>query len=454
MSAFGRLLMETGQVLRRSRSLNILREIDANACRSREKIVEDQFQRLSWLLTDAETHVPYYRDMFRQIGIKSSDIRNFNDFSLLPILTKSIIKERGKDLVRQDLQNAKLRKSHSGGSTGVPLTFYHGPDYDDFAEAITFRQLSQCGWRIGDTIAYVWGGSDRFHSMPHWRRELTQTFRRRFQFDPFYSGDKDLGLWWKKWQRVKPVAVFGYASTIARFAAYIKAKGGYTSSSVKGVFTTAEKLYYPQRQAISRIFGCSVYDCYGSSEIRGIAAECSKGRMHVNADSVVLEVDRSGAAPGEIAPFIATSLRNAAMPFIRYRNEDCGRLLTETCDCGNNFPLMDLDIARITDNFIMPTGQVVHGEFFTHLMYGSTGIDSFQFHQVAADSIVLWIVPSSRRADDRDQYLRNVVNKIRALDPTSNINVEVRMTEAIPLSPAGKHRFVRSEVANLALSPA
>ena len=167
--------------------------------------------------------------------------------------------------------------------------------------------------------------------------------------------------------------------------------------------------------------------------------------MHVNADFVVLEVDRAraGAAP----PLILTSLWNYAMPFIRYRNEDCADLVAERCGCGNNFPLMTLQVARVSDNFVMPDGRVVHGEFFTHLMYGSEGIRTFQFHQTARDHICLWVVPDgAAAAPARTRVLEGAVRQIKALT-AAPLTVEVRETDAIPLSLAGKHRFTRSDVA-------
>jgi phenylacetate-CoA ligase len=168
--------------------------------------------------------------------------------------------------------------------------------------------------------------------------------------------------------------------------------------------------------------------------------------MHVHADYVVLEVDRTGVEPGEPTPFIATSLLNRVMPFIRYRSEDCGQLVDGSCDCGSHFPLMDLKIARISDSFVLPGGRVVHGEFFTHLMYGSEGISSFQFHQTGLDSVVLWIVPGPGDAGARARSIQDAVEKVKKLDPSSRIEVEVKTTEAIPLSRAGKHRFIRSDV--------
>src|SRR5437667_8334130 len=100
---------------------------------------------------------------------------------------------------------------------------------------------------------------------------------------------------------------------------------------------------------------------------------------------------------------------------------------------------MDLNIARTSDNFLLPSGRVVHGEFFTHLMYGSEGISSFQFHQTALDSIVLWIVPGPGEPSVRNRCIREAVEKVKGLDPTAQIKVEVRTTETIPLSRVGKH---------------
>jgi phenylacetate-CoA ligase len=450
MSYLGGVLLTLDQSLRRSRSLAILREIESTPRLPRNRIEEDRFRRLSALLAEAEAYVPYYREMFQALGIRSRDIRNPSDFSRLPVLTKEIIRERYSDMVRQDVQKEDLLQSHTGGSTGEPTSFYHDRSYEDASEAATFRNLLQCGWKPGEAVAYFWGGNDRLYAMPRWRLRLREELRRRFQFDPFHSGPQEMDSWLERWTRIQPAVAFGYASTLARFAAHVQARGD-RLPPLRGVFTTAEKLYGPQREVIAQAFGCHVYDCYGSSEVRNVGSECNRGRMHVNSDFVFLEVDDADAAFGEPAPFIVTSLWNRVMPFIRYRNEDCGVLLDGTCDCGNQFPLMDLKIARISDNFVLPSGRVVHGEFFTHLMYGKEGIATFQFHQTALDSITLWIVPGPGEEKERSQSIRKMIEQIKKLDPLTEIKVEVRTTEAIPLSQAGKYRFVRSDVKPLTL---
>jgi len=428
---------------RRSRSLDVLHQIRPAPHQSRGKILENQFQRLSELLSEAEAHVPYYREMFRGLGIHSRDIRTLDDFAALPVLTKDIIRDRLSDLVREDMEKGKLVAGYSGGSTGVPLRFYRDPEHQDVSDAGIFRAMLQCGWEPGEMVGYFWGGNERLYSMSRLEFECRQYLRRKYQFDPFHSGPEEMERWWKTWERIRPQAAFGYTSTIARFAAYI-ADRAKRVRPLRGVFVTAEKLHAPQRDLISRVFNCRVYDFYGSSEVHNIATECPRGRMHVNSDFVVLEVDRAGLEATEPAPFIVTSLVNRAMPFIRYRNDDCGYLADGSCECGSQFPLMELNISRLTDNFILPSGRVVHGEFFTHLMYGSEGISMFQFHQTTPHNVVLWIVPGPGGEQAREKAVRAAVEQVQQLD--REVKVVVRETAAIPLSQAGKHRFTRSDV--------
>ena len=440
----GYLLLAGTQRLRGSNSLKVLREIERAPFASLEAVAADQLSRLSALLSHAEARVPYYRELFRSLGVRANDIRTLQDFSRLPILTKDIIRERWRDLVREDVPLDRLMRHHSGGSTGIPLTFYRDRSYMDASDAGVFRILQQSGWRLGEMVAFFWGSNERLQKMSRAEFELRQQARRTYQFDPFHSGPVEMEQWLHRWRTLGATVAFGYASTIARFAEFIESSGRRVAP-LRGAFTTAEKLYPAQREVIGRVFGCHVYDCYGSSEVQNIAAECPHGRMHINADFVVLEVDRTGVAPGAPTPLIATSLWNYAMPFIRYRNEDCADLLADRCDCGNNFPLMTLNVARVSDNFTMPDGRVVHGEFFTHLMYGSEGIVNFQFHQTTRDEITLWVVPGPGSPDARKRALQAAVDQITALTPLP-VAVDVRETDAIPLSNAGKHRFTRSDV--------
>lgn len=442
--ALGSIAFRTAQRIRRNRSLQVLREITAYPRLDAEAAATLQARRLSALLAHAERHVPYYRDLFRSLKLTSRDIRTPADLDAFPILTKDIICERWRDLIREDVPLEQLSAHHSGGSTGIPLRFYRHASYMAASEAGTYRNLAQAGWKPGDMVAFFWGWNERLERMHPIEFELRQWIRRMYQFDPFRSGPADMDRWYERMKRLRPKVALGYASTIARFAEHLEATDR-RPRPLQGVFTTAEVLLPQQREVIERVFDCKVFDCYGSSEVQNISSECIAGGMHVNVDFVVLEQEEPDE-PGGASPLIVTSLLNYAMPFIRYRNEDRGRLLDGSCDCGGGFPLMELRIARISDNFIFANGAVVHGEFFTHLMYGSEGIDRFQFHQVAVDRIILRIVPGPGNASDRDRAVRSAVAQIESLAP-GEVTIDVQEVADIPLSSAGKHRFTRSDVA-------
>ena len=432
------------QRLRGSHSLALLAQIQPLQEAPADVVDRIRLQRLQALLRHAQHNVPYYRELFASLGASWEDFRSIRDLQQLPVLTKTIIRERGRDLVRDDVPLESLSAHHSGGSTGVPLTFYRDRRYVEASEAGTYRNLMRAGWRPGDMIAFFWGWNDRLASMPHWQFELRQRMRRMYQFDPFRAGPADMDRWVKSWRSIRPRVALGYASTIARFAEHIEGTGQ-SVPRVRGAFTTAEKLYPQQRDVIERVLGGRVFDCYGSSEVQNIAAECHAGRMHINADYVIVEEGEREAAAAA-PPLLLTSLWSYAMPFIRYRNEDTGELLAgESCDCGCAFPLMALRIARVSDNFPLPGGRVVHGEFFTHLLYGSEGVDSFQFRQVALDRIELLIKPGAGNAAGRERAIAGAVREVEALAP-GRMTVTVRTVDEIPLSAAGKHRFTRSDV--------
>lgn len=445
MSVLGRLLFAATERWRGSHVLPLYRQIKRNPLQSPEQCRADQFSRLAALLVHAERHVPYYRALFSSLGIGARDIRSWDDFAALPVLTKDIVRERARDLISQGAAGEALIRHSSGGSTGVPLTFFHDQRSEDAAEAGTLRNLAQCGWRPGEMIAFFWGFDAALKRMSRWEFELRQVARRQYQFDPFRSGPADMDGWLRRWRTLLPRVALGYASTMARFAEHILACGGRPGPPLKGVFSTAEPLFCEQRAVLSRTFGCPVFDLYGSSEVRNIAAECPRGSMHINADFAVVETDVLTGDPEGPRPLIVTSLWNYGMPFIRYRNEDAGRLSDRTCDCGSGFPLMHLEVSRVSDQFVLPGDQVVHGGFFRRLLWGTEGVQSFQVHQTAIDAITFRIVPGAQWPHTREQVLQQIRTRIAELTDAP-IRLRFEEVSSIPLSSAGKHRYARSDV--------
>ncbi len=97
------------------------------------------------------------------------------------------------------------------------------------------------------------------------------------------------------------------------------------------------------RTEIERALGLRAVSFYGLSEMcgPGVAAECLEARagLHVHEDHFLVEViDEDGreveaGAEGEL---VFTTLTKEALPLIRYRTGDLGRLIEEPCVCGRS----------------------------------------------------------------------------------------------------------------------
>jgi phenylacetate-CoA ligase len=96
------------------------------------------------------------------------------------------------------------------------------------------------------------------------------------------------------------------------------------------------------RAEIERGLALSAVAFYGLSEMcgPGVATECLAVRdgLHVQEDHFLVEVidpaDGSPVAAGAEGELVFTTLTKEALPLIRYRTGDIGRLIEEPCRCG------------------------------------------------------------------------------------------------------------------------
>lgn len=112
------------------------------------------------------------------------------------------------------------------------------------------------------------------------------------------------------------------------------------------VMTGGETLAAGQRAHIESAFGCVVRNSYGTSEFLAVASQCAAGRLHLNADWVIVEpVDAQGrpVPVGELShTALVTNLANAVQPLIRCDIGDRVRVLPGRCSCGSPLPAIEV----------------------------------------------------------------------------------------------------------------
>jgi phenylacetate-CoA ligase len=408
-----------------------------------ERLEAWRLERLRALLQHAAEHVPYYRDLFRQLQFNPNEVRALEDLSRLPLLKKSDIRAN-LDALKSE-RSRHLVRSNTGGSSGEPLIFFLGDERVSHDVAAKWRATRWWGVDIGDSEIVVWGSpielgaQDRFRTMRDriMRTELLPAFdMSEAKLDDFIA----------RIRRRRPKMLFGYPSALAYIARHAGQRGvAMGDLGIKVAFATAEKLYDEQRRDIAQVFGCAVADGYGSREGGFIAHQCPAGGMHITAEDIIVEVvDEDGCpkGPGRQGEIVVTHLASRDSPFVRYKTGDVGVLGDRRCDCGRSLPLLTEIQGRSTDFVIAQDGTVMHGLALIYVVRDIPGVRQFKIIQETLDRTRV-LLATDREFNDGDieTIRRGIGRRLGA-----NVRVEVEHVAEIPREISGKYRYVVSHV--------
>jgi phenylacetate-CoA ligase len=307
-----------------------------------------------------------------------------------------------------------------------------------------------CGYEIGDKVAFFWGSDadSQAHKGPVFRT-WDRLAMNLIWVNVFDISEEQLEEEARRLARFQPKLIVGYATSLYQLARLIDRKGisGIHPSAIQ---SSAEVLTTEMRQAIEETFGCSVYDRYGCREMGNIAHECSEHQgLHILAENNYVEFlcpDGEPVEPGDEGLITVTNLNNLVMPLIRYQVGDIGIRSARDCACGRGLPLMDVVKGRISDVIRTPNGKLLHGEFFSHIMYNTEGIKAFQIIQKTSNELVIAIVPNARYQNKKE--LDRIESAILEYgDP--EFDIVFQLQSSIQATGSGKHRFVISYVDDL-----
>jgi len=392
-------------------------------------------------------NVPYYQKLFTQIGLIKSNQIFWEKFQDIPPLTKKIIKENFQELISKDINKRKWYKNSSGGSTGIPQTFIQDNEYRNWALAsqnFYFKKfLDVFPFEVKNIT--LWGSErDIFRQRKSLISLLAFYLRQEILLNTFKISGKD----WLKYIEIinkeKPYYIKGYAGSLYQMAKLIDQKK-LKIWQPKFIYSSAETLRPFMRKLIERVFKCKVYDFYGSREVGSIAGECKRGKIHIfNFNNFVEVVDEKNqpVKPGKMGKILITNLHNYSMPLIRYEIGDTA-IWGEKCDCGINTPTLERITGRITDHFKNKKGDLIHGEYFTHLFYFRDWIKSFQVLQKKIDKIIIFFVADEEKKDE----IKEIEEKIK-LVMGEDCQIEWRKVKEILPTPQGKFLYTRSLIEN------
>ena len=438
------LLFPLHERLKRHDTVELRRQMEESQWWPADRLAALQIQRLRDLLQDVAVHVPYYRNLFTQIGLDPASIKNTADLQRLPFLTKSVIRANTEALKHTHTRG--LTRSNTGGSSGEPLVFFIGNERVSHDVAAKWRATRWWGVDIGDPEIVVWGSPielSKQDRLKHWRDKLLRTKL----LPAFEMSEPKLDQFIATIRTDKPRMLFGYPSALSHIARHAQKRHvPMNDVGIQVAFVTSERLYDDQRSAIGEVFGCPVANGYGGRDAGFIAHECPAGGMHITADDIVVEIiDEEGRAqpPGIAGEIVVTHLFTRDFPFIRYRTGDIGALGATPCGCGRGLPLLENIQGRSTDFVVAADGTVMHGLSLIYILRDLPGVKSFKVVQESQALTRVLLVTDERFAPDAvAQIVHGFKQRLG-----SDVSVVVNLVDSIPAEKSGKFRYIISHVA-------
>ena len=320
-----------------------------------------KLQLLQKHLLHAYTHSPYYRASFDAAGVHPEEVRSLDDIRRFPFINKQTLRDRQLavppfgDLVAVPERDI-VYISASSGSTGVPTASpFSSTDFDEWID-YEARQFWSSGLRPEDRYA---------HSL---------------NFSLFVGGPCVLGA-----QKLGALSIHAGTVPSERLLAILR------QFQVTAIWTTPSYAWYlgetaikegidlrkdlavrrifvagepggsiPEtRQRIEDLWGASVYDYYGLSDIFGsCAGMCEeKDGLHWAEDHILVEVlhpdTNEPVEEGSRGELVLTTLRKTARPMVRFRTGDIVSFTAEPCGCGRTSIRLQGVHGRLDDMLII-----------------------------------------------------------------------------------------------------
>jgi len=303
----------------------------------------------------------------------------------------------------------------SSGSSGEPAMFLQDARALAVYDALeALRRPSANGarpwldpWGITDTTVFVGATDGHFASNVSIERlrRLNPLLRDRLHAVSFLQPLEHLC---RALELRRPSVIATYPTQAVLLAE--EQMAGRLDIAPREVWTGGETLTPCMRRMVQQAFSCTVVNSYGASEFLTIASDCSRGRLHLNSDWVILEpVDAEGRAVERGtsgATTLLTNLANHAQPLIRYDIGDRVAIAAEPCDCGSHLPVIDVqgrcdDILRVRGAHGSPVSVLPLA--LGTVLEEEAGLFDFQLLQRAPDRLEL---RSGLRGGDAEQALR------------------------------------------------
>ena len=401
-----------------------------------------QRNKLFEILTYAQKHVPYFRDLLG--GIKFSEDNVFEIIRDLPLLDKSIIREQKRRVFSDAITSDWPYWHNTGGSTGNPLKFPLHTIHPLLADKEMVHQMMlyrKMGYKPGDHICSIDGrrvSESEVDSGIFWGYNPTNFPYGIEHFSTVYLNDKTAVDYINKFNSVTPAFLRGYPSGIKTICDYIQTLNLKLDFKLKGVYLTSENFDINLCQYVSNTFNCPVWGQYGHSEVSVFGYRKPNEKKYylfpLYGYAEILDSNNNHVHKGEQGEIVVTGFNNFGLPFIRYKTGD---LAVYGGTLPNGTLVIDNLLGRSADYLIdnESNKKYLVGLIFGGHLHAFDVIKQWQIEQTEIGYIKVRIVKDSN-------WCKSTESEIKDFFVANNFNVEIEYVDFIEKTNRGKQMFL------------
>ena len=365
----------------------------------RENLADHKFKQLKALLEHAEKNVPYYRELFKREDISSHDIKSFEDYAKLPILTKPDVHANQEKLKADNFNRYQPIRTETSGTTGRLTALYRSKYHENYRQAVCTRFFNEFGTKLRDPrININYPHSPEEKSPVYYYDKLNNTYSVNIchlmagRYQKVYDAIS----------KIRARLIWGHPTIMFNLAQYI-VENDLPPIEVPFIATYAETIYPQMRKVLNQAFPGEYYEYYGNRENSIGAWGFSNGSFFEMSEYCHLETTKTYPITGypEAGDIISTSLHNYAFPLIRYSCGDVGSLEGYT-NPAIPYPSLKLIGGRGKDILLSREGLFIP-YFLPHLEYNNFDkIKYTQLVQLSLDELVVRYIPKDNFDESRD----------------------------------------------------
>lgn len=321
---------------------------------NRENLAALQLERLQKTIGQAANSF-YYDKLFKELGLKTEDVRSLADLDKIPPTTKDDLREHWPYGFLATSRDELVRMHSSSGTTGRATVIFHTQSDIDSWTNLLARCMYMTGMRKSDVFQNMmtyglFTGGLGFHYGAE---------RIGALIIPVGAGNSKRQIQLLKDFETTVIHIIpSYALHLSTVFEELNIDP--KDTHIRMAFIGAEPHSEKMRQKIEDIYGFKAYNSYGLSEMNGpgVAFECPhQNGLHIWEDNFLVEIlDPVTMKPlpdGEEGELVLTTLMREGMPIIRYRTKDLSRILPGDCPCGRTHRRIERIKGRTDDMLIL-----------------------------------------------------------------------------------------------------